>query len=83
MRKTTAQPDVVDRPTTKGKTKSGDKAGAPRGRAAQRVSPKASPKQRILSKQPKPGSSRSGKDNTRGPRVRAATGKANPRRKSR
>jgi GTP-binding protein len=83
MRKSTSRPDVVDRPTTKGKTKSGGKAGAARVSSAQRVSPKASPKQRILSKAPKPGSSRSGKDNTRGPRVRAAAGKANPRRKPR
>jgi GTPase len=67
MRKTTAKPDAVDRPTTKGKTRSGSREV----------------KERILSKSPKPGSSRSGKDNTRGPRVRAAAGKSNPRRRPR
>jgi hypothetical protein len=74
MRKTTSRPDVVDRPTTKGKT-----GGKPKKK---RSAPgaKSSPKARVLSKAPKPGSSRSGKDNTRGRRVKAASGKATPRR---
>jgi GTPase len=87
MRKTTSRPETVDRPTTKGK--SGGKAIARtksksvakvKGKASA-VGTKSSPKARVLSKAPKPGSSRSGKDNTRGPRVKAAAGKASMRRK--
>jgi hypothetical protein len=85
MRKTTSRPEVVDRPTTKGKT--GGRASV-RGKTAAKktgkpsaANSKSSPKQRVLSKAPKPGSSRSGKDNRRGPRVKAAAGKASTRRR--
>ena len=69
MRKSTSRPDVVDRPTTKGRT--GGKA-ASQTRPGAYVSVKAAPKKkaREASRAPKPGSSRSGKDNRRGPRVR-------------
>jgi GTP-binding protein len=92
-RKTTSKPDVVDRGTTKGST--GGKAKA-KSRAKAKSAPgsKTAPKpakgrangpvrHERSAKPPKPGSSRSGKDNTRGPRVRAATGKATGRRRPR
>jgi GTP-binding protein len=82
LRKTTSKPEVVDRGTTKGKT--GGKARAEtKTRAKPKVAPgaKAKPARHERSdKPPKPGSSRSGKDNRRGPRVRAASGKATGKR---
>ena len=83
MRKTTSRPDVVDRATTKGKTGGRAKAKAKaktafKGKSPARHVPKAKTA-RVLSKAPKPGSSRSGKDNTRGPRVKVATGKSTRR----
>ena len=82
--KTTSKPDVVDRSTTKGKTGGKAKVGAKtavRGKAVGIVkgAPKAKPKperHERSAKAAKPGSSRSGKDNTRGPRVAVATGKS-------
>ena len=85
MRKTTSRPDVVDRATTRGKSGGRAKAkqvgaktaAAKKGGAGKASAPKVRPV-RDPSKV-KPGSSRSGKDNTRGPRVRAAAGKATGR----
>jgi GTP-binding protein len=83
-RKTTSKPDVVDRSTTKGSTGGKAKAKArerTKAKGSARVKPgppAAKPKparHERSSKPPKPGSSRSGKDNTRGPRVRVAAGK--------
>jgi GTP-binding protein len=95
-RKTTSKPDVVDRSTTKGK--SGGKARANQvkravtaqkasrpGSASRIVKKKAVGKARPEREEraPRPGSSRSGKDNTRGRKVRAAEGKGSGRRTSR
>ena len=89
MRKTTSRPDVVDRTTTRGKSGGRAKAkqeGAKTAAAKKGGAGKAAPAKvrpvRDASKV-KPGSSRSGKDNTRGPRVRAAAGKALGRSKRR
>jgi hypothetical protein len=85
-RKTTSKPDVVDRSTTKGskggKAKAREmNAARKKAKAAPKVAPKPGPKAKSVrhersSKPSKPGSSRSGKDNRRGPRVRAAAGKS-------
>jgi GTPase len=91
-RKTTSKPDVVDRGTTKGK--SGGKAkvvakakgaavakGSAGARGAAGIkAPAKDPKPR---KPAKPGSSRSGKDNRRGPRAKVAQGKSLGRSKRR
>lgn len=82
MRKTTSRPDVVDRATTRGrsggrakaKQESAKVAAAKKGGAGKASPPKVRPVRDAA--KVKPGSSRSGKDNTRGPRVRAAAGKA-------
>jgi GTP-binding protein len=89
LRKTTSRPDVVDRPTTRGVTGGRAKAKAKTVKGAKGAKPAATsrpnkpgPKNRAstdATRVAKPGSSRSGKDNTRGPRVRAATGKASGR----
>jgi GTP-binding protein len=89
MRKTTSKPEVVDRSTTKGSTGGRAKARARQetrpgrgtgGVAAAAPAPRgAKPKparHERSDKPPKAGSSRSGKANTRGPRVRAATGRS-------
>ncbi|MFM1886961.1 MAG: GTP-binding protein [Pseudomonadota bacterium] len=72
MRRKIARPDAVDRRTTKGQT--GGKAAA-RAKTARVAKVKASGSSR-------PGSSRNGKDSTRGPRVTPASGRstAKPRR---
>ena len=81
LRKTTSRPETVDRPTTKGK--SGGKAKA-KTRVKANSKNKAKSEIKIRNRDaartstPKPGSSRSGKDNRRGPRVKAASGRANP-----
>ena len=85
-RKTTSKPDIVDRGTTQGSTGGKAKAKA-KDRTEARVKSKVAgpkpgkakpkPERHARSDKPaKPGSSRSGKDNTRGPRVKAAAGKA-------
>ena len=86
-RKVTSKPDVVDRSTTKGKT-GGKAQDRPKANAkvqpSKKKAPAAKPKpvrHERSEKPPKPGSSRSGKDNRRGPRVRAAAGKATAKRR--
>jgi hypothetical protein len=87
LRKTTSKPDVVDRKTTKGKK--GGKANAVKAKVAKPKTLKSPAARAAAAKlekpraPPKPGSSRSGKDNRRGPRVRAAAGKNLGRRKPR
>jgi GTP-binding protein len=85
MRKSVMKPDIVDRGTTKGKT--GGKAksatttaytAVAKAKTATKRKAKAKNREETRRKVPKPGSSRSGKDNRRGPRVKAAAGKANP-----
>ena len=78
MRKTTSRPDVVDRQTTRGKTGGRAKAKQTSAKTAPGKPSPGKAKVRPVRDpaKAKPGSSRSGKDNTRGPRVRAAAGKA-------
>lgn len=96
LRKTTSRPEVVDRPTTRGVTGGRAKAkaktvkgakGAKGAKPAETGRPnKPGPKNRSTTdatRVAKPGSSRSGKANTRGPRVSAATGKASARKRPR
>jgi KH-domain-like of EngA bacterial GTPase enzymes, C-terminal len=88
LRKTTSKPDVVDRSTTKGKTggKAGGKARSrakPLAATKPKSKPKSRPEARVAGKLPKPGSSRSGKDNRRGPKVRAAAGKSSGKQRRR
>ena len=87
MRKSVMKPDIVDRGTTKGKTGGKSKAAAatrttytaaPRRRPRQAQGQGQQNREETRRKVPKPGSSRSGKDNRRGPRVKAASGRANP-----
>jgi hypothetical protein len=79
------KPDIVDRGTTKGKTGGKAKAAtttvytaAAKAKTTAKRKAKAKDREETRRKVPKPGSSRSGKDNRRGPRVKAAAGKANP-----
>jgi GTPase len=94
MRKSVMKPDIVDRGTTKGKTGGKAKAtatvatrttytAAAKAKTTARRKAKAKNREETRRKVPKPGSSRSGKDNRRGPRVRAASGKAPDRPKHR
>ena len=87
MRKSVMKPDIVDRGTTKGKTGGKSKAAAAtrttytaaaKAKTTAKRKAKAATREETRRKVPKPGSSRSGKDNRRGPRVKAAAGKANP-----
>jgi len=84
LRKTTSRPDAVDRKTTKGKTGGRAKARSKtdardKSKTPAKPGPKAKVPRRTEGKAPRPGSSRSGKDNTRGPRVKAASGKSTRR----
>jgi len=96
LRKTTSRPEVVDRPTTRGVTGGRAKAkaktvkgakGAKGAKPTEAGRPnKPGPKNRgatDATRVAKPGSSRSGKANTRGPRVSAATGKTSGRTRAR
>jgi hypothetical protein len=89
MRKSVMKPDIVDRGTTKGKTGGKAKAtatvatrttytAAAKAKTTAKRKAKAKNREETRRKVPKPGSSRSGKDNRRGPRVKAAAGRSSP-----